>query len=65
MERLKRRSPPQRVEMDTERVFRLSILLLALAIVPPALGFDYPLSPEAIREAYFLGAGNYATSGPV
>src|SRR5580700_7535205 len=44
--------------MDTERVFRFSILLLALAIVPPALSFDHPLSPEAIREAYFLGTGN-------
>ncbi len=33
----------------------LAILLLALIIVQPALAFDYPLSPEAIREAYFLG----------
>jgi hypothetical protein len=33
----------------------LAILSLALIIVQPALAFDYPLSPEAIREAYFLG----------
>lgn len=33
----------------------LAILLLMLMIVQPALAFDYPLSPEAIREAYFLG----------
>jgi hypothetical protein len=33
----------------------LSVLLLALMAAQPALAFDYPLSPEAIREAYFLG----------
>jgi hypothetical protein len=38
--------------------FRFSILLLTLAIGQLALGSDYPLSPEAIREAYFLGSGN-------
>lgn len=37
---------------------RLSILLLALIAAQPALAFDYPLSPEAIREAYFLGKEN-------
>jgi hypothetical protein len=31
-----------------------SILLFAALIAQPALAFDYPLSPEAIREAYFL-----------
>ena len=29
--------------------------LLAILLAEPALGFDYPLSREAIREAYFLG----------
>jgi hypothetical protein len=36
----------------------LSILLLGLIIAQPALAFDDPLSPEAIREAYFLGKGD-------
>lgn len=36
----------------------LSILLLVLTAAQPALAFDYPLSPEAIREAYFLGKQN-------
>lgn len=35
-----------------------SILLLAALIAQPALAFDYPLSPEAIRDAYFLGSGD-------
>jgi hypothetical protein len=40
----------------------LSILLsgLAFAALQPALAFDYPLSPEAIREAYFLATGDSA-----
>lgn len=33
----------------------LSILLAALAIAQPGLAYQYPLSSEAIREAYFLG----------
>jgi len=33
----------------------LAVLLPALMIAQPALAYDYPLSPEAIREAYFLG----------
>jgi hypothetical protein len=37
---------------------RALILLLPLAIAQPALAFDYPLSPEAIREAYFLAKEN-------
>jgi hypothetical protein len=36
----------------------LSILLPALLIAQPALAFEYPLSSEAIREAYFLGRGD-------
>jgi hypothetical protein len=32
----------------------LPVLFSAILIVEPALAFDYPLSPEAIREAYFL-----------
>jgi hypothetical protein len=36
----------------------LSILLLALLIAQPVRAFDYPLSSEAIREAYFLGKEN-------
>ena len=37
----------------------LPVLFSAILIVEPALAFDYPLSPEAIREAYFL-----AKAGP-
>jgi hypothetical protein len=44
--------------MKSHSHLRYSILFLALALVQLALGFDYPLSPEAIREAYFLGNGN-------
>jgi hypothetical protein len=36
----------------------LSILLLALMIAQTVRAYDYPLSPEAIREAYFLGKGD-------
>lgn len=36
----------------------LSLLSLATIVAQPALGFDYPLSSEAIREAYFLGSGD-------
>lgn len=41
--------------------FRISVLafVLALAAIPASLGFNDPLSPEAIREAYFLGVGSY------
>jgi len=35
-----------------------SILLIALFATQPNFAFDYPLSPEAIREAYFLGKQN-------
>jgi hypothetical protein len=30
-------------------------VLTALAVALPALAYDYPLSPEAVREAYMLG----------
>ncbi|HXQ26460.1 MAG TPA: hypothetical protein VN822_08660 [Candidatus Acidoferrales bacterium] len=36
----------------------LSILLLAATAAQPLVAFDYPLSSEAIREAYFLGTAN-------
>ena len=36
----------------------LSIVLLAILTVHPVRAFDYPLSSEAIREAYFLGREN-------
>jgi len=39
---------------------RLSIVLAGLLIAPLAGAYDYPLSPEAIREAYFLGKGHSA-----
>ncbi|MGH9690825.1 MAG: hypothetical protein ACRD4C_07050 [Candidatus Acidiferrales bacterium] len=44
--------------VDTTHL-RFLTLSLALAILgPPATGFDYPLSTEAIRQAYFLGKEN-------
>ncbi|HKV05570.1 MAG TPA: hypothetical protein VJO53_10745 [Candidatus Acidoferrales bacterium] len=39
--------------------FGLSIPLLAFTIAQPALGYEYPLSSEAVREAYFLGKGSF------
>lgn len=36
----------------------LSILLPAIIIAPSAGAYDYPLSSETIREAYFLGSGD-------
>lgn len=41
--------------MKTRSCPVLLILLLAATAAQPLFGFDYPLSPEAIREAYFLG----------
>lgn len=35
--------------------FRPFVLLLAVLVALPASGYDFPLSPSAIREAYFLG----------
>jgi hypothetical protein len=34
---------------------QITTLLLATVLSVPAYAYDYPLSPEAIREAYFLG----------
>ncbi len=44
--------------MKTRSRLVLLILLLAATAAQPLFGFDYPLSPEAIREAYFLGRGH-------
>lgn len=35
--------------------FRLFVLLVAVLVALPAAAYDFPLSPSAIREAYFLG----------
>ncbi len=35
-----------------------ALALAALLVAVPLFAFDYPLSPEAIREAYFLGKGD-------
>jgi hypothetical protein len=51
--------------MKTNTQLRLFVLLLAFAIAFPALAFQYPLSPEAIREAYFLGSRNDEQSAEV
>jgi len=39
-------------------VTSFSALALSLLLIRPALAFDAPLSPEAVREAYFLGQHN-------
>ena len=44
--------------MKSNLYLRFLTLFLALTIVHFTFGFDYPLSSEAIREAYFLGSGN-------
>ena len=36
----------------------LAILVVAAIAAQPLIAFDYPLSSKAIREAYFLGAGD-------
>ena len=36
----------------------LSAIIVAIAL--PALAYDYPLSPEAVREAYMLGKSDSA-----
>ncbi len=36
----------------------VSLPLLAALAAQPVIGFSYPLSPEAIRDAYFLGTGD-------
>jgi hypothetical protein len=44
--------------MKSRPYLRFSTLLVVFTIVQFTFGFDCPLSPEAIREAYFLGSGN-------
>jgi hypothetical protein len=44
--------------MTVPRRFWIPIVLIAAFSVQPALGFNEPLSPEAIRDAYFLGVGD-------
>jgi hypothetical protein len=36
----------------------LSISLLAILVAQPVAAYDYPLSSESIRQAYFLGSGD-------
>ena len=40
------------------RIASSSSLTVCLLLIPSAFAFDTPLSPEAIREAYFLGQHN-------
>lgn len=51
--------------MKTNTQVRLYVLLLVFALAFPASAFQYPLSPEAIREAYFLGSRNDEQSARV
>lgn len=41
--------------MNGIRRWTLSLLLLALLAAPAAVAYEYPLTSDAIREAYFLG----------
>jgi len=43
--------------MKTNRPFGFSAFLVVLAMAPPVFAYEYPLTLEAIREAYFLGSG--------
>lgn len=43
--------------MKTNTRFGLPAFLLILAVALPALAYEYPLSADAIRDAYFLGSG--------
>ncbi len=43
----------------------LSIPLIVTFAAQPVIGFSYPLSPEAIRDAYFLGTGDPAKRAEV
>ncbi len=38
--------------------FRLTALVLSFLLPSAGFGYDYPLTPSAIREAYFLGKRN-------
>jgi hypothetical protein len=40
------------------RIASAFVLAVGLLLIPSAFAFDTPLSPEAIREAYFLGQHN-------
>jgi len=46
--------------VNTTTILRscFSVLLAAISLAPPVSALDYPLSSEAIREAYFLGSGD-------
>lgn len=46
--------------MKSKAHFGLFAAIIALAIALPAPAYDYPLSPEAVRDAYFLGKANSA-----
>ncbi len=46
--------------MNVSRLLGMTALLIALAPVARAQGYEYPLTSEAIREAYFLGIGPQA-----
>ena len=46
--------------MQTKAHFGIFFALIAFAIALPTLAYDYPLSPEAVRDAYFLGKANSA-----
>jgi len=46
--------------MKTRPHLAILSFLIALAIVLPALAYDYPLSSEAVREAYLRGKGDSA-----
>jgi hypothetical protein len=41
----------------------LAVLVAVVSLVPPALAFNTPLSPEAVRDAYFLGQRHDGTFG--
>ena len=43
---------------DLNAAFRFSPILLTLALALVARAYEYPLSPEAIREAYFFTRSN-------
>ena len=43
--------------MKTNTRFGLSALFVVLVIALPAMAYEFPLSADAIRQAYFLGSG--------
>lgn len=46
--------------MKTKTHFGPLVFLIAIGIALPALAYDYPLSSEAVREAYMLGKSDSA-----